>query len=107
MSLRRRNGSSRNKFYRYGMASKPRKPSKHTPKQAWSNAKFAPGPAGDRPVPSPGWEAGKGARKNPRPEASPRAGQPPKRGTFAAREQGEAKSWDRGASWMASGARKK
>jgi 16S rRNA (guanine527-N7)-methyltransferase len=83
------------------MASKPRKSSKHTPKQAWSNPKFAPGPAGDRPAPAPGWEAGKGARKNPRPGASPRPGQPPKRGTFAAREQGEAKSWDRGASWMA------
>jgi 16S rRNA (guanine527-N7)-methyltransferase len=93
------------------MASKPRKPSKHTPKAAWANPRSAPRdtarPTGDRPAPSPGWEAGKGARKNPRPGAPPRQG-PPNRGTFAAREQqGEARSWDRGAAWTAKGAKKK
>lgn len=69
------------------MAPKPQKPSKHTPKQAWNNRQAAQ-PAGDRPAPAPGWESGKGGRKN-----------PPKRGTFAARDQGEAKPWDRGAQW--------
>jgi 16S rRNA (guanine527-N7)-methyltransferase len=92
------------------MAPKPRKTSKHTPKQAWNGPRPvkpagdrpAHKVAGDRPAPAPGWESGKGGRKNPRPGADPRAGQPPKRGTFAARDQqGEAKAWDRGAHWAA------
>jgi len=87
------------------MAPNPKKPSKHTPKQAWNSPKPGKKSAQKSPQmppqksgaarPASGWKSGKGPRKDPnKPNRA--------RGTFAAREkQSGEKSWDRGASWAA------
>jgi 16S rRNA (guanine527-N7)-methyltransferase len=67
-------------------------------------------PARERPAGASGWESGKGARKNPRPDLSgPRPGAPVSRGTFAAREKAAESGNERGsraAAWGAAAKKK-